>query len=235
MVRSVAAATRLALENERLTAEVLTQLGEVRASRARIVLAGDAERRRVERDLHDGAQQRLVTLALALRIARDRLDGSDPRVGASLDQASHELDLALAELRALARGLHPTVLTEEGLAAAVEALGDRSPVPVAVFVAPEVAERRCATDVEAAAYFVVAEALTNVAKYAHASRSTVRIGRTEGVLSVEITDDGVGGADVGRGSGLRGLDDRVAAAGGRFDVVSVPGAGTTVRAEIPCA
>lgn len=235
LVRSVAAATRLALENERLTAEVLTQLEELRASRARIVVAGDAERRRVERDLHDGAQQRLVTLALTLQVARDRLDGSDPRAVASLEQASHELELALGELRALARGLHPTVLTEEGLAAAVEALADRSPVPVTVSVVAEVAERRCAADVEAAAYFVVAEALTNVAKYSRASGSTVRIARKAGVLSVEVADDGVGGADAGRGSGLRGLEDRVAAAGGRLDVVSAPGAGTTIRAEIPCA
>lgn len=235
LIRSVGAATRLALDNERLTADVRTQLEEVRASRARIVVAGDAERRRVERDLHDGAQQRLVTLALALQVARDRLDGSDRGVAASLERASQELDLAMGELRALARGLHPTILTEEGLAAAVDALADRSPVPVEVSVAADIAERRCAPEVETAAYFVVAESLTNVAKYSHASGSMVRISRASGILRVEVTDDGVGGADAAHGSGLRGLEDRVAAAGGRFEVVSEPGAGTIVRAELPCA
>ncbi len=235
LIRSVGAATRLALDNERLTADVRTQLAEVRASRARIVVAGDAERRRVERDLPDGAQQRLVTLALALQVARDRLDGADPGVAASLERASQELDLAMEELRALARGLHPTVLTEEGLAAAVDALAERSPVQVEVSVAADIAERRCAPEVEAAAYFVVAESLTNVAKYSHASGSMVRISRAAGVLRVEVTDDGVGGADPALGSGLRGLEDRVAAAGGRIEVVSEPGAGTSIRAELPCA
>jgi signal transduction histidine kinase len=231
LVRSVAAAARLALENERLAAEVRTQLDEVRASRARIVVAGDAERRRVERDLHDGAQQRLVTLALALQVARGQVDGSNAELAASLDRSSRELDLALGELRELARGLHPTILVEEGLIAAVEALADRSPIGVSLRVdAP-----RCAPNVEAAAYFVVAEALTNVAKYAKASAASVRIDLAAGILTVEITDDGIGGADPARGSGLRGLDDRVAAAGGRLVVRSEPGAGTTIRAEIPCA
>jgi signal transduction histidine kinase len=230
LVRSVAAAARLALENERLAAEVRTQLDEVRASRARIVVAGDAERRRVERDLHDGAQQRLVTLALALQVARGQVDGSNAELAASLDRAGRELDLALGELRELARGLHPTVLVEDGLTAAVQALADRSPIAISLNVdAP-----RCAPNVEAAAYFVTAEALTNVAKYAKASAATVRIDEAAGILSVEITDDGIGGADPARGSGLRGLDDRVAAAGGRLFVRSEPGAGTTIRAEIPC-
>ena len=231
LVRSVAAATRLAIENERLAAEVRSQLEEVRASRARIVAAGDAERRRVERDLHDGAQQRLVTLALALQLARGQVRPADTELMAALDRASRELELALAELRELARGIHPTVLTELGLGAAVEALADRSPVPVTIQAPTD----RYPQEVEATAYFVVAEALTNVAKYARAKRVRVSIERRDGVLALEIADDGAGGADPARGSGLRGLDDRVAAIGGRLSVTSAPGAGTTIRAEIPCA
>jgi signal transduction histidine kinase len=229
LVRSVAAATRLAIENERLAAEVRTQLEEVRASRARIVVAGDAERRRVERDLHDGAQQRLVTLALALQMARGQVDPT-AEVAGSLDRAGHELELALAELRELARGLHPTVLTEEGLAVAVEALADRTPLPVTVRAPTE----RYRPEVEATAYFVVAEALTNVVKYAKANAVTLSIQRRNGILAVEVIDDGVGGADVSRGSGLRGLDDRVAAIGGTLQVRSVAGEGTVIRADIPC-
>ncbi len=230
LVRSVAAAARLALENERLAAEVRAQLEEVRASRARIVAAGDAGRRRVERDLHDGAQQRLVTLALTLEMARASMNGSDPELAGALERASRELDLALADLRELARGLHPTVLTEEGLSAAVEALADRSPVPITA----SVRSGRLPSTVEATAYFVVAEALTNVVKYAAASNAGVHIDEADGVLTVEVTDDGVGGADARHGSGLRGLEDRVSAAGGVLTVRSDPGAGTTVRAEIPC-
>lgn len=231
LLGSVSAATRLALDNERLQAEVRAQLEDVRASRARIVAAGDAERRRVERDLHDGAQQRLVTLALALQLAQGQASASDPRLPETLERATTELELALAELRELARGLHPTVLVEDGLAAAVESLADRSPVPVNLS-APET---RFAPELEATAYFVVAEALTNVAKYAQATRARVHIDRRDGVLVVEVVDDGVGGADAGRGSGIRGLDDRVAAAGGRLTVTSRPGEGTTIRADIPCA
>jgi signal transduction histidine kinase len=230
LVRSVAAAARLALENERLTAEVRTQLEEVRRSRARIVAAGDAERRRVERDLHDGAQQRLVTLALALEIARGQLDGTNPDAAATIQRAGKELELALRELRELARGLHPTILTEEGLAAAVEALAERSPVAVSVDVATD----RCPAEAEATAYFVVAEALTNVARYSKASSAQVRVRKGPDSLVVEVVDDGIGGADPSAGSGLRGLDDRVAAIGGRMEVVSEPGAGTTIRAVIPC-
>jgi signal transduction histidine kinase len=231
LVRSVTAAAGLALDNERLAAEVRSQLEEVRSSRARIVAAGDAERRRVERDLHDGAQQRLVTLALALQVARTHLDGSDSTLASMLDRANDELGLALGELRELARGLHPTVLTEEGIAAAVEALADRSPVPVATTAPPG----RYSPVVEATAYFVVAEALTNVAKYARARSATVTIVERDGQLVVEVADDGAGGADPAKGSGLRGLTDRVAAAGGRLTVSSEVGHGTSVRAEIPCA
>lgn len=233
LIRSITAAAGLALDNERLAAEVRRQLDEVRASRARIVVAGDAERRRVERDLHDGAQQRLVTLALTLQLARGQADGTNLELAATLDRAATELGQALAELRDLARGLHPTVLTEEGLRAAVEALADRTPVAVTV----SATERRFPATVESTAYFVVAEALTNVAKYAGAGRATVRI-ETDGAgetLTVEVADDGIGGADPRRGSGLRGLDDRVAAAGGRLTVESPAGEGTTIRAELPCA
>jgi signal transduction histidine kinase len=229
-VRSVAAAARLAIENERLAAEVRAQLDEVRASRARIVAAGDEQRRRIERDLHDGAQQRLVTLALRLQTARSQLNGSDPVLANALDEASHEMELALAELRQLARGLHPNILAAEGLRAAVEMLADRSPVPTAV-VAPDT---RYPPPVESSAYFVVAETLTNVTKYARATHVRVRVTESDNVLTVEVADDGVGGADPARGSGLHGLEDRVAAIGGQLRITSEPGLGTTVRADIPC-
>ena len=231
LVRSVAAAARLAIENERLAAEVRTQLDEVRASRARIVAAGDEQRRRIERDLHDGAQQRLVTLALRLQTARTQLDGSDPVLANALDEASHEMELALAELRQLARGLHPSLLAAEGLRAAIEMLADRSPVPTSV-IAPDT---RYPPAVESSAYFVVAEALTNVMKYARATHAGVSVTEHHNILTVEVADDGGGGADPARGSGLRGLEDRVAAIGGRLTVISEPGRGTKVRADIPCA
>jgi len=232
LVQAASAAARLAIDNERLQAEVRAKLAEVQASRARIVEAGDAERRRVERNLHDGAQQRLVTLSLALGLLKEQLaqDG-DPALAAQVDGLSTELRQALEELRELARGIHPAILTEEGLPAAVTSLADRAPVPVSV---EEGRVGRVPEAVEATAYFVVAEALTNVAKYAHASRASVRLLRDGDRLQVEVTDDGVGGADIAAGSGLRGLEDRVAALGGGLSVESSPGAGTLVRAEIPC-
>ena len=229
LVASVGAATSLALENERLQAEVRAQLEEVRASRARIVAAGDAERRRIERDLHDGAQQRLVTLALILQMAQDKVGGS-PELEALIEKARGELEGGLTELRELARGLHPVAL-DEGLAGAVESLAERVRVPVAVHVPSE----RYPSAVEATAYFVVAEALTNVVRYAEATRARVAVTRSDDVLVVEVSDDGVGGADPARGSGLRGLADRVSTAGGRLSVTSPTGGGTTLRAEIPCA
>ena len=230
LMRSVIAAVRLALENERLAAEVRAQLGEVRASRARIVAAGDEQRRRIERDLHDGAQQRLVTLALRLQMARDGASAVDGELGVALDAASRELEGAIGELRELARGLHPAILATEGLRPAIEALADRTPVPVTMDVAGE----RFDESIESTAYFVVAEALTNVVRYAGASRASVGITRIEDALVVEIKDDGVGGAEPEGGSGLRGLADRVAAVGGRFSVESPTGRGTTIRAELPC-
>jgi signal transduction histidine kinase len=226
LVERVAAMARLALENERLSAQVRAQLEEVRASRARIVEAADAERRRVERDLHDGAQQRLVALAMRLELARTEAEGASQLI----DQTTSELKAAIAEVRGLARGLHPPILTERGLAAALESLAERSAVPVRI----DAPDGRYPSSVETAAYFVVAEALTNVAKYAHATSATVTVRPTDdGGLRVSVTDDGRGGADPAHGSGLSGLADRLAALGGRLTVESPPGGGTTVTAVLP--
>jgi PAS domain S-box-containing protein len=204
---------------------------QLAASRARIVEAGDAERRRLERNLHDGAQQRLVATALTLRLVERRV-GADPgAVPALLAQAHGEVEQALDELRELARGLHPAVLTDRGLGAALEALATCATVPVEVVGAPG---DRLPERVEAAAYFVVSEALANVAKYACANAVRVEVERADGHLVVTVSDDGVGGADAAGGTGLRGLADRVEALGGRLDVSSPPGAGTTLRARVPC-
>lgn len=231
LVRGVIAAAALAMENQRLHAELRARVAELRASRTRIVEAGLDERRRLERNLHDGAQQRLVSLALSLRLAQDRID-EDPRAArALLDEAVGELAEATEELRELARGIHPAVLTDRGLPIALQALATRAPLPVEVDAA---ACGRLAPPVESATYFVVAEALTNVARYAHASHARVSVSRENGDVRVEIADDGVGGADPEAGSGLRGLADRVAALDGRLHVDSPAGAGTTVIARIPC-
>jgi signal transduction histidine kinase len=201
-------------------------------SRARIVEAADAARLQIARNLHDGAQQRLVALGMRLRMALRRL-GEDPATAAGLlEEACDELDQANAELRELARGIHPVVLTEQGLASAVHGLARRSQLPVEVV---EVPDARLPTTVEVAAYYVIAEALTNVAKYADATRVTVRAECEPEGLVVEIADDGHGGADAGGGSGLRGLADRVEALGGSLSVESPPRAGTTVRARLPLA
>jgi PAS domain S-box-containing protein len=206
------------------------QADELRASRSRIVEAGDAERRRLERNLHDGAQQRLVSLSLALRLAQSRLRDDPDGAEQLLAGAGEELTHALAELRELARGIHPAVLTDRGLPAALEALVARAPLPVEL--STELADR-LPGPVEAAAYYVVAEALTNIAKYAEASLVQVRAERSNGRVLVEVADDGVGGADPARGSGLRGLADRVEALDGRLEVASASGAGTRVTAVIP--
>jgi signal transduction histidine kinase len=213
-----------------LDAELQARLEELRASRARLVEAGDAERRRLERDLHDGAQSRLVALAVLLRTARMRTeDGSE--LAGMLDQASEELQTGLGELRELARGIHPAVLTDRGLEPALETLAARAPVPVTV--EPGVPAGLPAP-VEIATYFVVSEALTNVAKYAMASEATVAVRQVNGRVCVDVTDDGVGGADAAQGSGLRGLADRVAALDGTLALESPPGRGTRLHAEIPC-
>ncbi|HKD98721.1 MAG TPA: sensor histidine kinase, partial [Micromonosporaceae bacterium] len=230
LVRAAAVAAGMAIDNERLHAEVRAQLEEVLASRQRIVEAGDQERRRVERNLHDGAQQRLATLALSLAMLRDR-DGADPATATALAQASADLRMAIDDLRELARGIHPAILTEEGLPAAVESLAGRVSLPVRVVAD---FDTRLPGPVEAVAYFVVSESLANVAKYAHASAAEVDISRCDGTLRIEVRDDGVGGADPSLGSGLRGLSDRVSAVRGTFRVDSRPGGGTLVRAEIPC-
>jgi signal transduction histidine kinase len=230
LVQAVAAAVTLSLENERLAKDLRAKVDELSASRARIVESGDEARRRLERDLHDGAQQRLVSLALSLRILGTRLDG-DPEAVEELEAARRELDHALDELRELARGIHPSVLSDRGLDAAVEALAHRAPLPVELDLGPG---GRLPGRVESASYFVVAEALTNVVKYARATHASVNLSRQNGHVLVEVSDDGVGGADPSNGSGLAGLVDRVSALGGRLQVDSRPGGGTTVRAEIPC-
>jgi signal transduction histidine kinase len=230
-VRAAGAATALLLENQRLDAQLRANLVELRASRARLVEAADGERRRIERDLHDGAQSRLVALALNLRLARMSVpDGSD--TAALLDGSIDELGQSLKELRDLARGIHPAVLSERGLEPAVRALAARAPVPVEVV--GHAADRLPAA-VETAAYFVVSEALTNVSKYAHAEHATVRVERLNGELLVEVSDDGVGGASATDGSGLRGLADRVAALSGTLEVSSPPGRGTRLQARLPCS
>jgi signal transduction histidine kinase len=230
LLAAAGAAARLALENERLQAELRAQLAELRASRARIVSAGDEERRRLERNLHDGAQQRLLSLGLALQLVRAKLGPN----GASdvLAEADVELRAALDELRELARGIHPAILTEHGLAAALKTLAERSPVPVTI---AEVPAERLPGPTEAAAYFLVSESLANVAKYARASRVRVSVAELDGRVLVDVDDDGVGGADPSQGSGLRGLADRVHALDGELALESEPGRGTHVHAEIPCA
>jgi signal transduction histidine kinase len=232
LVQAAGATAALALENARLDAELRARVAELEASRARIVEVGLEERRRLERDLHDGAQQRLVALRLQLRLARDQAGKNPEAAQEMLDGAMEELDSALSELRELARGIHPAVLADRGLEPALSALAGRAPLPVEVKGAPS---ERLPARVEAAAYFVVAEALTNVARYAHATRASVAVERRNGHAVVEVRDDGVGGADPSRGSGLTGLSDRLAALDGRLEVESPEGGGTVVRADIPCA
>jgi signal transduction histidine kinase len=233
LMSAAAAAVTMAIENERLQSLVRTQLDEVRASRRRIVAAHDEERRRLERDLHDGAQQRLLTLALVLGEAQAKLakDG-DPTIREALDGAATEVGSALAELRELAAGIHPAVLARSGLTAAVRSLAERSPVPVVV-EGPDVG--RLPEAIEATGYFVVSEALANVLKHGHASSVTVRLLSTPRALRIEVLDDGVGGADVRNGTGLRGMADRVRAVDGTLSVISPPGKGTEIVAELPCA
>jgi len=232
LLEAVGAAARLAIENSRLQAQLRAQLAEVRASRARIVAAGDAERRRLERDLHDGAQQRLLGSRLALRLARSRVAADDAEVQELLREADAELMTGLEELRSLARGIHPAVLSDEGLAAALASLARRAVVPVELRAVPP---DRLPASVEAAAYFVASEALANVAKHAHASAVTITVTRSDRTVALEVSDDGVGGADASRGSGLSGLRDRVEALDGHLEITSPAAVGTTLRAEFPCA
>jgi signal transduction histidine kinase len=229
---AIGAAAGMAIENERLDAELRAKVAELRDSRSRMLRIGLEERRRLERDLHDGAQQRLVSMALGMRLARDRMRDDPDTAERILDGAGAELEAALEELRELARGIHPAVLSDRGLDAALETLARRAPLPVDL---NHESYERLPESIELAAYFVVSEALTNVAKYADASHATVNVARGNGKLLVEVTDDGVGGADPDKGTGLRGLADRLAVIEGRLEVESPPGAGTTIRAKIPCA
>jgi signal transduction histidine kinase len=232
LVRSVCAAAALTLENERLQAALRARLAELQASRARLVEATETERRRIERDLHDGTQQRLVSLAMSLGLAESKL-ADDPSAAAPLVREAREtLALALAELRELSQGIYPSLLTERGLGAALDDLCRRAALPATLDASLPV---RLPQQVEAAAYFVTSEALANAAKHSHATEVRIRARLERGVLLVELADDGIGGAGTGSGTGLRGLADRVEALGGRLTLSSPPGRGTTIRAEIPCA
>ena len=231
LIEAAGSAARFALENERLQAQLRAQLAELRDSRARVVRTADEERRRLERDLHDGAQQRLLGLGMALQLLRARVEG-DTGSEALVSETEVELRQALSELRELARGIHPAVLTDQGLCAAVRTLADRAPLPVEIQDSAEALPPH----VETAAYFVVAEALVNVAKYAHATKAWVTLSQlADGQLLIEVRDNGVGGADPAGGSGLRGLADRVGALDGSLALDSPLGGGTRIRAEIPCA
>ena len=230
LLDAVSSAAGLALENERLLVELRAQLDEVRDSRARIVEAGVTERRRLERNLHDGAQQRLVTLSLHLRMAQETLHDDPAAAEAMLEGVGDDLKQALEELRELARGLHPAVLTDRGLAPALQSLAKRSPFPVEIAGVPAL---RLPEAVEAALYYVVAESLTNAAKHAGATEGRVELSTTPEMVVVEIRDNGSGGANLTGGTGLRGLVDRVEALGGELRVQSSPRRGTVIRAELP--
>ena len=230
LLEVVCAAANVALERERLQAELESRVEELAGSRARLVAAGDEVRRRIERDLHDGAQQRLVALAIGLRLTEDRIR-DDPDAAVELVAAARkEVSESLAELRELARGIHPAVL-EHGLKMALDSLATRSRTPVTVSFD---LDERLPAAIELAAYFVACEALANVGKYAQASQASVRVFRADSLAVIEVSDDGIGGADAACGSGLRGLEDRVAAVGGRLRVVSPVGGGTVLAAEMPC-
>jgi signal transduction histidine kinase len=202
---------------------------DLSASRARLVKAGDEQRRKLERNLHDGAQQRLVSLALTLRLARRQVTSDSEAAAVSLEAAAKELDFALEELRELARGLHPAALTEQGLGPALEGIARRLPIDVDV----KAPDERLPENIEATAYYIVSEALTNVAKHAEATKARVAITVDAGALKFEVTDDGRGGADPAAGSGILGLRDRAEAIGGTLFVVSPPGKGTVVTAQLP--
>jgi signal transduction histidine kinase len=232
MLDAVVAGARFALENERLQAEVRAQLAEVRASRARIVETADEERRRIERDLHDGAQQRLVSLALGLQMMRDQVGAdADPALAELLDAVTDEAKGAVTELRELARGIHPAILTDEGLGAALKSLAERSPVPVRLDCRLD--GQRPPAPVEAAGYFACAESLTNAVKHAGATEVEVRAVLQDGTLRIAVSDDGAGGASLASGTGLRGIRDRVTALGGDVEVRSPRGEGTVIDISIP--
>jgi signal transduction histidine kinase len=230
LLEAVSAATGIAIENGRLHVELRARLEELRGSRARVIEAGQKERQRLERNLHDGAQQRLIALSLELSLLEQELEAADG-TAERLARARQEIATSLGELREIARGIHPAVVSGHGLAVALEQLTARAPVPVRLTVA---VDERLPEPIEVAAYYLVSESLANVAKHANATSATVEVSRAHGQVVVEIVDDGVGGADSERGSGLRGLADRVEALGGRLRVWSPIGGGTRVKAEIPC-
>jgi signal transduction histidine kinase len=230
LLDAVSAAAEMALDNGRLRAELRASVTEVRGSRARLLEAGRQERRRLERDLHDGAQQRLVALSLRLGVLQAQL-GGDPAARRVLTEARQDLAASLTELRDIAHGLYPAVLSGHGLAVALESVAAQAPLPVRLAVR---LAGRPPEPVEVAAYYVVCECLTNVGRHAGAAAATVTVDRTGDAVVVEVLDDGVGGADTERGSGLRGLADRVEAVGGTLRVWSPAGGGTRVRAELPC-
>jgi signal transduction histidine kinase len=232
LVQSVCAAASLALENERLQAELRARLVDLQASRARLVGATDAERRRIERDLHDGTQQRLVSIAMSLGLLESKLPSQEGEARPLLRETREALAVALEELRELTHGINPPLLVERGLSAALDELCRRAALPTHLSLE---LDRRLPDHVESAAYFVASEALTNAAKHSHAREVRVLASCHGGTLTVEVADDGIGGAGTEGGSGLRGLADRVEALGGRFTVSSPPGRGTVLRAEIPCA
>jgi signal transduction histidine kinase len=232
LVRSVCAAAALTLENERLQAELKARLSELQASRGRLVTATEGERRRIERDLHDGTQQRLVSIAMALGLAESKLAADRAAVEPVLREARDALAVALAELRELTQGIRPAILVERGLAAALDDLSRRAALPVQLHAS---IPGRLPEQVEGAAYFVASEALANAAKHSHANEVRLTATYDGGRLVLDVADDGIGGAAAGEGTGLRGLADRVEALGGRLTLSSPPGRGTTLRAEIPCA
>jgi signal transduction histidine kinase len=231
LLGAVTAAAGIAVENGRLQAELRARLEELRGSRARVIDAGQKERQRLERNLHDGAQQRLIALSLELSLLEQRLEG-DREATTRLDQARREIARSLEELRDVARGIHPAVLSGHGLEVALESIAAHASVPVRLTVE---LEERLQERLEVVAYYVVSESLVNIAKHARATRATVDVGRDDGQMVVEVVDDGIGGADTERGSGLRGLADRVEALDGRLRVWTPRGGGTRVKAEIPCA
>ena len=231
LLEAVAAAAGIALEKGRLHAELRAHLQELRGSRVRVIEAGQKERQRLERDLHDGAQQRLIALSLDLHLLEQRLSGN-PEATMRLGQARREIAISLEELRAVARGIHPAVVSGHGLDVALEQIAARAPVPVRLTVS---VEGRLPEALEVAAFYLVSESLTNIGKHANATSATVEVARTNGQVVVEVVDDGIGGADTERGTGLRGLADRVEALEGRLRVWSPSGGGTRLRAEIPCA
>ncbi len=231
LLDGVTAAAGIALENARLHAELRARLDELQGSRARVIAAGQRERQRLERNLHDGAQQRLIALSLELSLLEQRLR-ADPDARSCLDQARHEIALSLEELRDVAHGIHPAVLSGHGLEVALESIVARAPLPVRLLID---LDGRLQEPLEVAAYYVVSESLVNIGKHAEATSATVEVARKRGQIVVEVVDDGIGGADTERGTGLRGLADRVEALGGRLRVWTPTGGGTRVRAEIPCA